>query len=81
MKPSLFFFCFYSWKKTNSENKQGTADTVYSVANAQEEIKLFTRSSDAKLQVVEGGQHFLSASKPKEVDAGVLEFIKKHSNK
>ncbi|GAA1618779.1 alpha/beta hydrolase [Kribbella sancticallisti] len=53
----------------------GTADQVYSVANAEEEIKLFTRSCEARLQVIEGGHHFLSASKPIEVDAAVAEFV------
>lgn len=53
----------------------GTADQVYSVANAQDEIKLFTNSRDAKVQVVEGGQHFLSASHPEAVNAATAEFI------
>lgn len=57
----------------------GTADTVYSVANAEEEIKLFTRSKDAQLKVVEGGQHFLSASKPEVVDKAVVEFVRKYA--
>jgi len=55
----------------------GTEDKVYSVANAQEEIKLFV-NSDAKLEVIQGGNHFLSATNPKEVDTAVLAFIKKH---
>lgn len=55
----------------------GTADQVYSVANAQEEIALFTGSSDARLQVVEGGQHFLSASHPAEVNAATIALIKR----
>jgi pimeloyl-ACP methyl ester carboxylesterase len=53
----------------------GTADQVYSVANAQEEIKLFTNAKDAKVQVVEGGQHFLSASHPDAVNAATADFI------
>lgn len=53
----------------------GTADPVYSVANAQEEIGLFTRSPQAELRIVEGGQHFLSASHPEVVDAAAVEFI------
>lgn len=53
----------------------GTSDQVYSVANAQEEIKLFTGSSNARLQVVEGGQHFLSASHPAQVNAATVELI------
>ncbi|TKA32793.1 hypothetical protein B0A50_01018 [Salinomyces thailandicus] len=54
----------------------GTSDVVYSVANAKEEIKLFVNSPDARLQVVEGGQHFLSFSHPKEVDEALLGFVK-----
>lgn len=42
----------------------GTSDVVYSVANAEEEIKLFTKTKDAKLLTVKDGQHFLSASHP-----------------
>jgi pimeloyl-ACP methyl ester carboxylesterase len=56
----------------------GTADPVYSVPNAKEEIKLFTNSPDARLQVVEGGQHFLSFSHPEEVDAALVEFVGKY---
>lgn len=55
----------------------GTADTVYSVANAQEDIKLFTGSPSAKVQVIEGGSHFLSFSHPTQVDEAVIEFITK----
>lgn len=38
----------------------GTEDVVYSVKNAQEEIKLFTGSPKAEVVVVQGGHHFLS---------------------
>jgi pimeloyl-ACP methyl ester carboxylesterase len=53
----------------------GTADRVYSVANAQDEIKLFVNSADAELRVVEDGQHFLSASHPEDVNTATIEFI------
>ncbi|TKX24096.1 alpha/beta hydrolase fold-containing protein 14 [Elsinoe australis] len=56
----------------------GTSDKVYSVANAEEEIKLFVNSPDARLQVVEGGQHFLSASHPEEVMSAVAQFVEKY---
>ncbi|WP_421107865.1 alpha/beta fold hydrolase [Streptomyces sp. NEAU-S77] len=56
---------------------QGTADQVYSVANAQEEIRMFTRSPEARLEVIEGGQHFLSASHPAEVDSAAIDFLKR----
>src|SRR3954469_11213907 len=57
--------------------RHGTADPVYSVANAQDEIGLFTRSPEAELRVVEGGQHFLSASHPEVVDAAAVEFLRR----
>jgi len=56
----------------------GTSDVVYSVSNAEEEIKLFVNSPDAKLQVVEGGQHFLSFSHPTEVDNALIQFVGKY---
>lgn len=43
----------------------GTADIVYTVPNAREEIKLFTNAKEAELVVVDNGQHFLSFSHPK----------------
>ncbi|NEM05579.1 alpha/beta fold hydrolase [Geodermatophilus normandii] len=55
----------------------GTADPVYSVANAQEEIGLFTSSAGAELRVVEGGRHFLSASHPDEVDRATVQFVER----
>jgi len=59
----------------------GTKDVVYSVANAQEEIKLFVNSPDVKLITVEGGAHFLSASHPTEVDNALIEFVGKYGSK
>lgn len=57
--------------------EQGTNDVVYSVANAQEEIKLFTNSPEARLITVKDGQHFLSASHPQEVDNALIDFVEK----
>ena len=53
----------------------GTEDKVYSIANAEKGIKAFTSSADAKLKVVAGGQHFLSASNPAEVNTASIEFV------
>jgi len=53
----------------------GTEDPVYSVANAEDEMPLFVNSPDAELRVVQGGQHFLSASNPDDVNAATAEFI------
>lgn len=56
---------------------QGTADAVYSVANAEEEIEMFTQSPDAQLRIIEDGQHFLSASDPEVVNSAAVEFIRR----
>jgi pimeloyl-ACP methyl ester carboxylesterase len=53
----------------------GTADPVYSVPNAEDEIRRFVSARDARLQVVDGGQHFLSATSPDVVNAAAVEFI------
>jgi len=57
----------------------GTDDAVYSVANAEQEIKLLVNSPDAQLKVVPKGQHFLSYSHPKEVSDSVVAFVTKYS--
>ncbi|RAR06431.1 zinc-binding dehydrogenase [Stemphylium lycopersici] len=57
----------------------GTSDMVYSIPNAEEEIKLFTSSPDARLEVIEGGQHFLSVSHPKEVMEHAIAFVNKYA--
>jgi len=56
----------------------GTADVVYSIPNAEEEIKLFTNSPDARLVTVKDGQHFLSFSHPEVVDKHLIEFVGKY---
>jgi pimeloyl-ACP methyl ester carboxylesterase len=56
----------------------GTADPVYSVKNAQREVKKFVNSPDVQLKVVEGGEHFLSFSHPNDVDAALVEFVGKY---
>ena len=55
----------------------GTDDRVYSVANAQDGISRFVNAADTELRIVEGGQHFLSASNPEEVNKATIEFIKR----
>lgn len=57
----------------------GTADRVYSVANAEDEIGRFSSSPNAELRVVEGGQHFLSASDPEVVNGAATEFIGRYA--
>ncbi len=58
-----------------SSRIKGTDDAVYSVANAEQEIKLFVNSPSAKLVTVKDGQHFLSASHPQDVDNALIEFV------
>lgn len=53
---------------------QGTADVVFSVANAQEGIKHFVNSKDAQLVIMENGVHFLSFTHKKEVHGEILNF-------
>jgi pimeloyl-ACP methyl ester carboxylesterase len=53
----------------------GTKDAVFSVANAEEEIQMFTGSPDAQLMIIHGGAHFLNSSHPQEVNAAVLAFV------
>ena len=55
---------------------QGTADRVYSVRNAEDEIGRFVNSVHAELRVIGEGQHFLSATNPEVVNAAIMEFIK-----
>ncbi|KAF2258262.1 alpha/beta hydrolase fold family protein [Lojkania enalia] len=56
----------------------GTADVVYSIQNAKEEIELFKNSPDARLVTVNDGQHFLSFSHPKEVAENLIQFVGKY---
>jgi pimeloyl-ACP methyl ester carboxylesterase len=53
----------------------GTEDPVYSIVNAEDEMKLFVNSPGAELRVVAGGRHFLSASDPDDVNTATAEFI------
>lgn len=57
----------------------GTDDRVYSVANAEDGISRFVNAAETELRVVEGGQHFLSASDPEDVNTATVEFIKRWS--
>ncbi|KAJ5197737.1 uncharacterized protein N7498_006854 [Penicillium cinerascens] len=56
----------------------GTEDAVFSVANAMEEIQLFTHSPDARLVPIEGGAHFLGSSHPTEVNKALADFVNKY---
>ncbi|ESZ93512.1 alpha/beta hydrolase fold family protein [Sclerotinia borealis F-4128] len=58
----------------------GTSDAVYSISNAQEEIKLLVNAASKEVISVEGGAHFLSATHPDEVGRALIEFVGKHKN-
>ncbi|KAI1851953.1 hypothetical protein JX265_008241 [Neoarthrinium moseri] len=58
---------------------QGTDDAVFPVKLAEEQIKLFTASKDAKFDAVEGGAHYLSASNPKQVNTALLAMVKTYA--
>lgn len=73
----MYVSCPPNGTESAKDGNQGTDDAVYSVANAEEEIKLFTNSPDAQLITVKDGQHFLSASHPQEVDNALIDFVKK----
>lgn len=50
-------------------------DPIFSVAHAEAEIKLFIGSSNASLEVVEGGAHYLSATDPIPVNKSLLALV------
>ncbi|KAI1324930.1 Alpha/Beta hydrolase protein [Xylariaceae sp. FL0255] len=54
----------------------GTADIVFGIANAEEEIKLLKNSPSAKLVRCEGGVHFLSWTHPETVQRELMQFIR-----
>lgn len=56
----------------------GTEDPVYSPEIPKKQIKLFTGSKDAKLDLLEGGAHFLNATHPKEMSEAILQMASKH---
>ncbi|KAI1634519.1 putative alpha/beta hydrolase [Biscogniauxia mediterranea] len=56
----------------------GTADPIYGTIVPTEHIKMFTSAKEAKLDFIENGSHYLSASHPKEVETALLEFVAKH---
>lgn len=59
---------------------QGTEDTPYGCTVQHEQIKLFNRSKEAKLKIVEGGAHYLNATNPKEINAAISEMVKKYAS-
>lgn len=58
--------------------EQGTEDVVYGVIVPPEQIKLFKSSKEAKLIIVQGGAHYLSATSPTEVSEALFELVSKY---
>ncbi|KAK8113302.1 Alpha/Beta hydrolase protein [Apiospora sp. TS-2023a] len=56
----------------------GTDDPVYSPEIPKKQIKLFTGSKEAKLDLLEGGAHFLNATHPKEMVDAILQMAAKY---
>ncbi|KAK7967201.1 uncharacterized protein PG986_001478 [Apiospora aurea] len=56
----------------------GTEDPVYSPEIPKKQIKLFTGSKEAKLDLLEGGAHFLNATHPKEMVEAILQMASKY---
>lgn len=52
---------------------------VFSIQNAEEEIKLFKNSAKARLVRLEGGVHFLSATHAREIHRELLGFVQSQS--
>ncbi|KAJ3743116.1 putative alpha/beta hydrolase [Lentinula detonsa] len=58
---------------------QGTQDIPYGLALASEQIRLFTSSEEAKLEIVEGGSHYLNTSNPIEVGDALQALVKEYT--
>ncbi|CAK7204574.1 hypothetical protein SEUCBS139899_007332 [Sporothrix eucalyptigena] len=56
---------------------QGTTDVVFSVKQAESDMKLFTHSPEARLVTCEGGVHFLSHKHKDVLHRELLAFVQK----
>jgi pimeloyl-ACP methyl ester carboxylesterase len=91
--PVLWFqvcrICFFSSTSSRSRTQfvnagiltisQGTDDVVFSVRQAEEDMRLFTNSVEAKLVICEGGVHFLGSTHGETIRRELLEFVSKWS--
>lgn len=59
---------------------QGTDDTPFGTTVATEQISRFTRSREARLQMVEGGCHYLNATHPEPVNRAMLDMVRKYAS-
>lgn len=58
---------------------QGDQDPVFPIAIPEQQIKLFTSSSEATLTLVEGGGHYLNATSPKQTEEAILKMVGKYA--
>lgn len=58
---------------------QGSNDAVWPGELAIEQVKLFTSSPAADVNIIPGGSHFLNVTHALEVNAALLNFVKQHS--
>lgn len=56
----------------------GTEDAIYSVRNAEAEMKLLVNAAKASLLVVEGGSHYLNYTHADQVNRAVVDFLKQY---
>jgi pimeloyl-ACP methyl ester carboxylesterase len=57
---------------------QGTEDTPFGQSLPAEEIKMFTGSKEATLEIIQGGGHYLNATSPEQVNKRLLEMVNKY---
>lgn len=71
--------CSKSVDKRPCANKdQGTEDAPFGVTVPKEQIEMFTSSKEATLEFIEGGNHYLNATNPKEVGSAILKMASKY---
>lgn len=59
----------------------GSEDKLFTLANAEDEIKMFTASRDASVKTVDGGPHLMSWTHAEEVNRLVAEFVGRYGGK
>ncbi|PYH93223.1 alpha/beta hydrolase [Aspergillus ellipticus CBS 707.79] len=57
---------------------QGTEDVPFATTVPGEQIAKFTGSKEAKLVMIQEGAHYLNATNPREVNAAILEMVRKY---
>jgi hypothetical protein len=63
----------------NIMERDGLIRRLFPVAIPEQQIKLFTSSSEATLTLVKGGGHYLNATSPKETEEAILKMVGKYA--